>query len=376
MRIKEIDGLRGVAVLVVVAHHYLSWLKYSGAGYGWLGVDLFFVMSGFLISSILLDLKGKPHYFRTFYARRAFRIFPPYYFVLAIYLCASFLLHRPATVEFWSQYLFYYKSLFPGQPQDLKTAIDPTIGLGLAVLWSLSVEEIFYTIWAPIIRFTRERSLWLILTFIIVLAPVLRGYLHTAEYPELFTYYCRMDGLALGSVVALLLRRRNLSQRSWMQSDKLFDYALYAVSAVTILYWAATQGNRALPAVSTVGVSMADISFALALYAIVRHAGKSSFLMSSLRNRYLRSIGKVSYSLYLIHYPIRGISDAIVGMTHLHGSIAALADVALGAALSLIGAYAMWFGFEKRLLALKDRLVPTKSHVPVTAEKLELHRAA
>ena len=86
MRIRELDGLRGIAVLAVIPQHYFTWIPISFFRYGWLGVDLFFILSGFLISSILLELRTSEHYFSVFYARRALRIFPPYYLALAIYL--------------------------------------------------------------------------------------------------------------------------------------------------------------------------------------------------------------------------------------------------------------------------------------------------
>src|SRR5271154_4171899 len=111
MRIKELDGLRGIAVLAVVGTHYFAWIPtpavtHGHAGVnlffilfrfvigvfrlGWLGVDLFFILSGFLITSILMDLRDKEHYFRVFYARRALRIFPPYYLGILVYLLFSF----------------------------------------------------------------------------------------------------------------------------------------------------------------------------------------------------------------------------------------------------------------------------------------------
>jgi peptidoglycan/LPS O-acetylase OafA/YrhL len=119
MRIKELDGLRGIAVLAVLSEHYLSWLPAAGSQYGWLGVDLFFILSGFLITSILLELRDKEHYFKVFYARRALRIFPPYFLGVFVYLCIAFASGMRGTWGLWLQYIFYYTSLFVGQPPQL-----------------------------------------------------------------------------------------------------------------------------------------------------------------------------------------------------------------------------------------------------------------
>src|SRR5580692_8072510 len=116
MRIKELDGLRGIAVLAVIDTHYLVWLPASGAPYGWLGVDLFFVLSGFLITSILLGLRNEKHYFTVFYSRRALRIFPPYFLALAVFISVSFSLGAPGTWSLWSRFIFYYSSLYVRGP--------------------------------------------------------------------------------------------------------------------------------------------------------------------------------------------------------------------------------------------------------------------
>jgi peptidoglycan/LPS O-acetylase OafA/YrhL len=165
MRIRELDGLRAIAVLMVIAVHYFSWILYSGAGFGWLGVDIFFILSGFLITTILLGLREKEDYFKTFYARRALRIFPPYYLCLTVYFLISLAVHKPATVGLWLRYVFHYTSLQVGQPAILHVGrpvtphdlsmINSGVAVGLAVMWSLSVEEIYYTVWAPVVRFFR-----------------------------------------------------------------------------------------------------------------------------------------------------------------------------------------------------------------------------
>lgn len=147
MRIRELDGLRGIAVLAVLAHHDLLWLPSSGARFyllwlprfvvkrGFFGVDLFFVLSGFLITSILVEMRGKPHYFKTFYYRRALRILPPYLIVMATYLAISIAIAKPGSIGLWAQYLFYYSSLLPASsPERYRQAVDPLIAMGLAVL--------------------------------------------------------------------------------------------------------------------------------------------------------------------------------------------------------------------------------------------------
>src|SRR5208282_2208676 len=149
MRIRELDGLRGIAILVVVAYHYMSWLPATGAQLGWLGVDLFFVLSGFLITTILVNLRGSEHYFSVFYARRALRIFPLYYLAVGIYLASCLVSGMAGSPRLWAGYIFYYSSLLSGQNKNvMATSLALGVSSGLAVLWSLSVEEIYYTIWA------------------------------------------------------------------------------------------------------------------------------------------------------------------------------------------------------------------------------------
>ena len=149
MRILELDGLRGIAVLTVVYSHYLGHSKElggisgTGAKNGWLGVDLFFVLSGFLITSILIKLRSQESYFKPFYARRALRIFPVYLLGVAIYITASLLAGKAGSLSLWMQYIFYYTSLYPGPPEYLNYSLLLPVELGLGLLWSLSVEEVY-----------------------------------------------------------------------------------------------------------------------------------------------------------------------------------------------------------------------------------------
>ena len=336
MRIKELDGLRGIAVLAVVGTHYFAWIPtpavtqdHAGINLffilsrfvigvfrlGWLGVDLFFILSGFLITGILMDLRDKEHYFRVFYARRALRIFPPYYLGILVYMLFSFARGLPGTWGLWLQYIFYYTSLFVGQPSQL-FAVPPVLPIvvipGLLILWSLSVEEIYYTIWAPVVRYTTHKGFSAILVGMIVVAPLLRWWLHTPGYPEVYTFYCRMDGLAYGSAVALLLRDRRLNPSRWLHTDTFFDWLGIVVVPLSVLFWVASGGDQRSRIVCTLGLVLADLSFALIAHALVRRANGQQWWVRATRANWLRSVGMVSYSLYLFHAPLHLFTAALV----------------------------------------------------------------
>lgn len=368
MRIKELDGLRGVAVLAVISEHYLAWLPEMGSRYGWLGVDLFFVLSGFLITGILLELREKERYFSVFYARRALRIFPPYFLGLAVYLAVSIAMGKPGTLGLWLRFIFYYSSLGVGQPPELTAYVLPVpigVVLGLVVLWSLSVEEIYYTLWAPVVRYTSQKIFALILLGMIVAAPLLRWHFHTPQAPELYTFYCRMDGLAYGSAVALLIFERRHAPEKWLRADSLFDRIGLVVIPATAIFWLVTRGNRSDALVTSLGLLLADFSFAIVLHALVRRAGGNQLWVRAFRARWLRSVGMVSYSLYLFHYPLRYLSVEWVNRLGLSQHVGTVLSVLLGLALSFGVAYGLWYGMESRILRWKDRRVPSSAH-PVT----------
>jgi peptidoglycan/LPS O-acetylase OafA/YrhL len=358
MRIRELDGLRGVAVLAVMGGHYLSWLPALGTRNGWLGVDLFFVLSGFLITSILLQTRQREHYFTTFYARRALRILPPYLLAIAVYLAASVIAGRPGTLGLWMQYIFYYTSLQVGQPAQLDYAVILPVRLGLVVLWSLSVEEIYYTVWAPVVRYASQKMLVAILAAMVVAAPLLRWTLHTPSYPESYTFYCRMDALAFGSIVALLMRARCSNPLAWQRWDMYFTGAMIVVTVAAILLWAYLRGDRSRLLLSTVGLTLADASFALITFAALRNQGGSQGWLRVLRASWLGSIGMVSYSLYLFHYPLRYVVGQWVATWGLSRHGAAIVQVLLSILASLAVAYGLWFGLESRILNWKNRHVP------------------
>lgn len=369
MRIKELDGLRGIAILAVIDRHYFDWLRGSGSSYGWLGVDLFFVLSGFLITSILLELRDKQHYFKVFYLRRALRIFPPYFLGIGVYLAVCIAFGKPGTLAFWLKYILYYTSLIsPAAAATHYQSLAVPLGVlfGLGVCWSLSVEEIYYTLWAPVVRFTTEKGFTAILAVMIVAAPILRWLLHTPQADEIYLFYCRMDALAYGSAIALLAHCRRLNPEKWEWTDALFDRLAIGVSLAAIAFWLVFGGDASNISTSIIGLVLADFSFALVIYALIFRAGGDQFWVRAFRAKWLRSIGMVSYSLYLFHYPLLIVSENIVQRFALSRHANVICARSLGLALSFAVAYGLWYGMESRILRWKDRKVPSPAHQQAT----------
>ena len=313
-----------------VLPHVAQWL-----GFGWCGVDLFFVLSGFLITGILIDTKETAHAFRNFYARRILRIFPLYYLTLMVYFhglpAAAHLLpgfHQfQRTEELW--YWLYVCNW------------SPSVGMAHALLthlWSLSIEEQFYLFW-PLLVFTLSRR-WVgrLCAAVIVLTPCLRlGYLLTVVGGGSLLYRItlfRIDTLAFGALCALLVRDPG-RLRLAMQARPTSSY---------------------LPPMNVIGFTSLAILFAyFILWAIAGGAG----LRAVLRSGPLRSIGKYSYAMYIFHVPIvallRRASDLARTLNPLAFGTLLAVEIAAAAALSYVAGFISWRLFENRFLQLKSR---------------------
>jgi peptidoglycan/LPS O-acetylase OafA/YrhL len=333
-RIPQLDAVRGVAVLVVLLHNTDKNL-YTGAlaRNGWMGVDLFFVLSGFLITGILLDSKGTDGYFRNFYARRCLRIWPLYYsalmfmFVLvpAIRPSEAGRIFEPRAMPWWSYFVFLQNFRVP--------VITAATGL-LGVTWSLAVEEQFYLVWPIVVRFCSQSRLRNIAITIVCLSPVLRFYLlrrHFAVYPNTF---CRLDGLMAGALLAMLFRSRNFSPGRYVPLAWIaLGVALPAALLITPSGQWAVYSFTAIASVSFVYLALCS---------------KQKWLQSVLANRSLIYTGTISYGIYLLE---KIAPDAAQS---LHLNQHPLLLLPLTAATTYLLAMLSWNFLEKPCLRLKS----------------------
>jgi peptidoglycan/LPS O-acetylase OafA/YrhL len=351
-RISELDGLRGVAVLLVVAYHAvlfnpsLEKILPAMTPYGHAGVDLFFVLSGFLITGILLHTKGRPVYFRNFYAKRALRIWPLYYLLLFITFVIVPLLARYAHLATGENEILQGKSgpvyLLLLQNWFYRLDNGPTL---LSMTWSLAIEEQFYIVWPALVALCKPKKLVYILGAIVLLSPAFRLWasLHGFTADELYRMtWFRLDGLSLGALIVLWTRSDSFSPRSASRVG-LAALAIGVASFFTAPVWALDT----LISFGCAGLLL------LALWSSMTAAPAGAFF----RFAGLRYIGQVSYCLYLVHQPmyyaLAGITKAHIGQHHTMVNVAVMI---VGFAASLAVASISWYLFESPILTLKDRL--------------------
>jgi peptidoglycan/LPS O-acetylase OafA/YrhL len=336
--IPQLDGIRGIAVLVVMFQHvwgHWSVLFTNGiveqvAKRGWIGVDVFFVLSGFLITGILLRATSKGRALTSFYLRRAVRIWPLYFLLLALVCVATHLLHQPYPI---APFFLFVQNFLPEFPKP--SFFDQT--------WSLCVEEHFYLVWPLLVLFVPRRWLPALLGIVIAGSPILRLHvLHSAISTKLLytsTQY-RLDGIALGSLLALLVAAPNTTK------DQILRFGRWVfMAALPLTVWCfSTLGRDDLGFRSPFLYTLVSVlAMGLVAMTISKDAGLAYNVLAS---KVLRYIGRISYGLYMIH-------PFVFGAMRQH--VADIRGPLLAIPISFALAAVSWHFYESRLLASMKR---------------------
>jgi len=352
-----LDGLRGIAILLVLVHGFDVIQSEHGVGhaigvaldFGWIGVQLFFVLSGFLITGILLDTRAASGYYQNFLIRRVLRIFPLYYGVLFVaFVIVPLVMTPPAGHGSHQVWLWAYLTNF-AEPFGRAEPVFPHF-------WSLAVEEQFYIVWPLVVYLVSRRGVLVVGALLVAIAIAARIHVR-AEYGSIAAYMftpCRMDALAIGAIVAALVRDDRINR-----AIARHHAAAMAIAGGVLIAGGGVIGHllREGPRMQLAGYTIIALGFALILVAALPPAMTPARVLGW---RPLRRVGLYSYGMYVFHAPLHvyvGLPllaklDANPGLVTGLGYEVVLTAVTFGlAAIS-------YHLFESRFLALKPRLAP------------------
>jgi peptidoglycan/LPS O-acetylase OafA/YrhL len=359
-RIITLDGVRGVAILLVLLHHGIDAsftvitpgekiFKLLFATYGWVGVDLFFVLSGYLITGILLDAKGRPSFFSHFYMRRILRIFPVYFItlgfafiILPLAVPSSRALFPLSELPWFAAYLTNYKH----------NLISP-----LGHFWSLCIEEQFYLVWPLLVYYCPPQKLPRLCLLFMAVPLMLRviGYFSGFSMDVIhFWSIMRIDSLAYGALLVTLARARGL-----ITLRVPARWLAITTGTILVVLYVKTRGFSRCPLTETVGLTVLALFFASMIVLLLTDSNGNP-ITRAFNAGLLRSLGKYSYAIYIINWPL------VVGFRHLcqnsdgllprfYGSQVPFAILfcAGTAVLSYLAALSSWQLLEKHCLKLK-----------------------
>lgn len=346
--IPALDGLRGIAILLVLGLHlfqsgapltnYFVAKLSTIASIGQSGVDLFFVLSGFLITRILLSSKGQNGYFFKFYTRRILRIFPLYYGFLLVYFIICPLLSKDISISVDQIWFWLYL-------QNFAFTFEIPIE-GPNHFWSLAVEEHFYLLWPVIVYYFSLRQLYRTALLGIILCFATRVLLLHYDYGVFYFTFCRIDGLALGGILACMERENTLQI-----AKKVF----IATPVMLILFLLPTymylggQQDYWLQLTKSTLISL----FFFCLLGLIIQMEPGNILLRFLSISFLTFTGKISYGLYVL----QGIGFYITMKLGFYQSSFCL--VLLSSFLiNYVIAYLVYSFYETPFLKLKSKLSP------------------
>lgn len=351
-RALELDGLRAMAILLVMFHHMaprsgvLQWLGSAFGECGWAGVDLFFVLSGFLITSILCNSAHKPRYYRNFIVRRALRILPLYLLFLLLIAAATHLIDRPQWLAFqrWGgiwPYFLYIANVWTVIQHSLPPLVE------FRILWSLQVEEQFYLAYPLLIALCprgRLRGVLLVIAATAFLSRCIAVAGGASPLTTLVMTPFRMDALALGGVIATLYLDGAL--HAWLPTFR-WTFSL-GISVILILCCShhIYHDDNAVRSVGFTVIAATSASI-LALALLYRN----NLFGRILRLPPLVYTGQIAYGLYILHR----LASSLIH--HLATIVAIPSSLQFGLALAVAYGLASlsWYCFESKVLALKER---------------------
>ena len=396
--VPALDGIRGLAILLVMIFHMNLLAGINAAdraarfvsSAGWTGVDLFFVLSGFLITGILLDTKHGEGYFRLFYARRSLRIFPLYYAVVAfsLVLLPAVASHLPAAAQAkldrfgtigsdaWMYWAYLSNFAIAGAEKFRHGILD--------ISWSLAIEEQFYLVWPAVVYLlSRQRLLYACVGMIFFAIGFRCWLVWSGAHPiavHLLTP-CRIDALAVGAFIAASVRTPG-GLDALLRLGRPLALACFALVTAAFAYRFFSNTGRTgeegfasanLPEIQTIGLTLIAIAFGGLLVHVVAAATRSQsgprpFAARFFESAFLRALGKYSYAMYLFHQPVRAvIRDVVIPRSLMDGKVFAanklwiahsqilpqIVFTATSIAATFALAWLSWHVFEKRCLALK-----------------------
>lgn len=365
--IPGLDGFRAVAIAWVFLTHLWTYpantpFVNAVAGAGWGAVDMFFVLSGFLITRILFNDAERPDYYRRFYTRRVRRILPVYYLLLAVvFIGFPLLSHSDGLLAARHDWLWYIGFL--------SNVLLARVGWQVFVLdisWSLAIEEQFYLAWPAIVRKFGRSGLTILCIALVVSLPFVRAELYTsglvgARWLDLFTLF-RLDSIALGALLAA-------------HEDKLPRFTpawtVALVGVVTVSLWRIQSGDLARSGLGAAWYGHSLIAVGSAIL-ILGSLTRDSWIARALSVRRLQAFGKVSYGLYLYHAVVLAVVGTGLGafglsINHLVTSpvVSGVLQVALITAVAYGTAWASFVFYETPLLQSKPRAQGSTATAPL-----------
>jgi peptidoglycan/LPS O-acetylase OafA/YrhL len=367
-RIKELDSIRGLAALSIVFFH----LRFQAISILGTPVDLFFVLSGYLITTIILTNSLNDNFLLSFYARRALRIWPIYYLTLLALVVIYPFLPPCGNLHDLPYYLTFTQELPRYRP-----TVDPSFPSAFRHTWTLAIEEQFYLIWPPLIWWLGKKRVPIAAASLVILALVARS-----QNLSAFILATHLDGLVLGGLLAGLLADRDRPAEYWRR----FGVRLRVLGVVSaVLYVVATIFPRVLsttwpgPDPAVMVYIFRPLFLSLAFFAlvgtVVLHAGQPRLRL--LRDKRLVYLGSISYGLYLYHHFIFEICKYYQNYYNLADALLLdIAKLALSIGLSALS----WRYVERPILGLKDRFLyhdvrPPEREVSRTVDDIAAARA-